>query len=383
MYVTLSENELEEIKGSTTYACCFNFLNVGLALYCDDKEPLQIFKGIYYSFITETLPEEFIDCYVLQKSKRYPGLCLVVADKLYRLGGGGGFDWAEMMIFQRIMELMENYLLLHAGVVSREGRAYIIYAPSRFGKTTLILNLVSRGYHFLSDEFCPVRMDDLTIMPFPRRVGLKQDSPFYPQVNKSNAFYLAHEQKLFLDCHDIFPGKTGKGSRAKCLIILSQTGDLTEEPEDDNSFYEMLLFNDNPVIIDYITQQTEIEIVHKYKRGYHMGYRLHIPRNKSLVTAFQEIWKKFENDIFCVGKVSESKPDFSCSPVITKMPKSEAVFEILIQLLNRSHSGRLMKKFSGKTMPVLMEVGRLINNVDCYRMKPGTLDEMADIIDNL
>jgi HprK-related kinase A len=69
-----------------------------------------------------------------------------------------------------------RFLLLHAAVVERHGRAIVLPGPSGAGKSTLCAALVARGWRLLSDEFAMVRPDNGLIQPHPRPIGLKNES---------------------------------------------------------------------------------------------------------------------------------------------------------------------------------------------------------------
>jgi HprK-related kinase A len=69
-----------------------------------------------------------------------------------------------------------QYLMLHAGVVERGGRALILPALPGSGKSTLSAGLASRGWRLLSDEFGLVRPALGDLMPLPRAIPLKNAS---------------------------------------------------------------------------------------------------------------------------------------------------------------------------------------------------------------
>jgi HprK-related kinase A len=64
-------------------------------------------------------------------------------------------------------------LLLHAAVVTQEGRALILSGPSGSGKSTLGTALLARGFRFLTDEIAMVRLQDGHLAPHPRPISLK------------------------------------------------------------------------------------------------------------------------------------------------------------------------------------------------------------------
>ena len=66
-----------------------------------------------------------------------------------------------------------QYLIIHAAVVERGGRALVLPAPPGSGKSTLCAALVARGWRLLSDELALVDLAGPTLMPMPRPISLK------------------------------------------------------------------------------------------------------------------------------------------------------------------------------------------------------------------
>lgn len=69
-----------------------------------------------------------------------------------------------------------SYLMIHAAVVERNGRAMILPAPPSSGKSTLCAAMVSRGWRLLSDEITLVSVDSGKVSPLPRPISLKNES---------------------------------------------------------------------------------------------------------------------------------------------------------------------------------------------------------------
>jgi HprK-related kinase A len=67
-----------------------------------------------------------------------------------------------------------RYLIVHAAVVEKDGRAVVLPAPPGSGKSTLCAALVGRGgWRLLSDELTLIRLSDGAIEPLPRPISLK------------------------------------------------------------------------------------------------------------------------------------------------------------------------------------------------------------------
>jgi HprK-related kinase A len=97
------------------------------------------------------------------------------------------------------------YLLLHAGVVERGGRAIVMPALPGSGKSTLTAALSLRGFRLLSDEFGVVRIEDARLLRMLRPLALKNESidviqrfeptavigPRFPKTHKGTVAHLA------------------------------------------------------------------------------------------------------------------------------------------------------------------------------------------------
>ncbi len=83
------------------------------------------------------------------------------------------FEWGLNWVFSH---RMHEYLLLHAAVVERDGRAIVFPAWPGSGKSTLAASLSCRGWRLLSDEFGIITFSGGQVLPFVRPVALKNQS---------------------------------------------------------------------------------------------------------------------------------------------------------------------------------------------------------------
>lgn len=97
-----------------------------------------------------------------------------------------------------------QYLMLHAAVLEKYGRALILPAYPGSGKSTLCAALMLRGWRLLSDEFGFVRPSDAVLLPMPRPIALKNRSieiigrfsdaaalgPTFPNTRKGSVAHL-------------------------------------------------------------------------------------------------------------------------------------------------------------------------------------------------
>jgi HprK-related kinase A len=98
-----------------------------------------------------------------------------------------------------------DQLLLHAGVVERDGAALLLPATPGSGKSTLSAALSQRGWRLLSDEFGALGPADGLLRPVLKPVALKNESidvirawspaavigPLFPKTRKGTVAHLA------------------------------------------------------------------------------------------------------------------------------------------------------------------------------------------------
>jgi HprK-related kinase A len=80
-----------------------------------------------------------------------------------------GLNWC-------ISEHAHQFLIIHAAVVERNGRALILPGAPGSGKSTLCADLVSSGWRLLSDEMALIDVKTTQLVPIPRPISLKNQS---------------------------------------------------------------------------------------------------------------------------------------------------------------------------------------------------------------
>jgi len=94
----------------------------------------------------------------------------------YRFRRCLGLSYLEWGLNYSVYRGCNSYLVLHAAVLERYGRALIILGNSGDGKSTLCSGLALSGWRLLSDELGLVRLSDGFISPLARPISLKNES---------------------------------------------------------------------------------------------------------------------------------------------------------------------------------------------------------------
>lgn len=92
------------------------------------------------------------------------------------LGLAQGFAMFEWCMNWCISSHANQYLIIHAAVLERHGRAAILAAPPGSGKSTLTAALANRGWRLLSDELALVDPATGGLVPLARPISLKNES---------------------------------------------------------------------------------------------------------------------------------------------------------------------------------------------------------------
>jgi HprK-related kinase A len=83
------------------------------------------------------------------------------------------FEWGLNLV---VALRSHSFLMLHAAVLERNGKALLLPAMPGHGKTTLCAGLSHRGWRAFSDEFGLIRPGTHEMIPVPRPMALKNDS---------------------------------------------------------------------------------------------------------------------------------------------------------------------------------------------------------------
>jgi len=158
------------------------------------------------------------------------------------------FEWGcNWLIGQR----MNHLLLLHAGVVERDGLALVMPALPGSGKSTLTAALSQRGWRLLSDEFGAFDPDGGVFRAMLKPVALKNEAigvlrrfapearfgPEFPKTRKGTVAHLAALPDAVARRHE--PARPGA-----FVLPKWQAGSPTRlEPLPENRLFPALAFN--------------------------------------------------------------------------------------------------------------------------------------------
>lgn len=84
--------------------------------------------------------------------------------------------WLFALVFEECCENLEEFQLLHAGVLVRDGKAVLLAGQTGTGKTTLTAALAANGWQYFSDELARIDSASCRVRSFPQAMVIKSGS---------------------------------------------------------------------------------------------------------------------------------------------------------------------------------------------------------------
>ena len=177
----LSSSELSDHLSTAGIALDFGSFRVNLRT--DIEELTEALTQLYSGFPVETEPaicDFFVRIGAPSRLRKFirPKVSAYIdnLDPFAPMPRDLAFPLFESTLNWCVASDIARYLLLHAAVMSRNGRAAIFPAPSGTGKSTLSALLSLAGWRLLSDEFAILTAEDGRLRASPRPISLKNES---------------------------------------------------------------------------------------------------------------------------------------------------------------------------------------------------------------
>ena len=392
------------------YRSYYRILNLDVFLDTDSAEFVQLFERDYGWFRTRsTSGNPGLSCSVRVRGEPESTFVLINHQNHSLNGHPAPLSCALQIVVRSLFEEIRGFLLLHAGVAAREGRAVMLAGPPGLGKTTLVLKLLESGFSFFSDDVCPVNWTTRLVHPFPRSLwieppeeaaragtalsrvlpheslspnpgyGIEQDNPSPSSAGHGRPYVpretMLRGRKVPIRTRELHT-PVGKGPcSADCLICL----DPGKDPE-PGCVVEVGLKPDmgDALLEDLATLDADIT-VERLRRG-PSEWRIRYPRDRGLASVMHRLLKKHERALWNVHRTDDIRPDFSQEPNLNPISRHEAAFLILRDL----KQGLPLQEDNGfpPVMPgrLLMQACEVLEKTRCYRMTLGRLERMRTLV---
>ena len=361
------------------------FFDLRANIKSDSAAYISRFARMYRRFQANGAPNQpQVEFTVLTQSDNAWGQPAMILDGEVRLLNDLGLleTYTYDGVLNAIVSGVRSHLLIHAGVVSRGDQGVILAADSGHGKTTLVLELVRRGFKFLSDEMAALGRADRRVYPFPRSLRVRPGTlelAGFPEAADGAAEWIG---KLLLDIEEIQPRGMGGPATIGHVVILQDPAEA-EWPEGPEREMGVLVDRLDEALLAAVRQIEGVsEAWPDTERGY-PTLRFRAVHRMSVLPQIEALCREQQVLVLDISKRTESQPTFEAPARIEAIPKSKAVIELLRRFQGGHKSALLQEEFGGSSTRLFMELADVIGQAKCCQLFVGPLDEMADLVCDL
>ncbi len=302
-----------------------------------------------------------------------------------------GFD-PVLVVYQQFLTEIQTQLaskaLLHgASLVDADGRVLLLAAPAAHGKTSLTLELLTRGFRFLSDDYSPFDLATGVVHPYPRATAIdlgglaRIPAPFREAASAPGAPRLLG--KAVVDVgrvlgEDIIAASPARLSR---VVLLTAT-----DPREPAAPPHTLLTVAGVVgararLERQIAAVEGVRITARDVRGSLFACQIELDHQRLPSASLAPILD--DPAVLFVERCAPRAPDFEGPPSAAPVARREAAVHLAQEMLNRRGGSRLVAGRRGGVTELFLELAAALAGASCWRVRPGSLGETADLVQRL
>jgi hypothetical protein len=387
--MTLTDQEArEKWEDRATFRRIYLFFGRPIEFLTDSESNFSAFDTIYRRFQQGSEPpsQKEIRPLFLLRERKPSGYVLYLNNQGIRIPSPSNRLELYMFLFNYLFDRIEDFFIVHGAALADQDHGLIIAAPSGRGKSTLTLELLARGKSFLSDELALISVRDGRLQAFPRALAVGRKDLKNVLSRKGEKFEnfepaLAHEGRVMFDVEELFPGQMAAHCRLQKIVFI-EPPPLTGSEAND-SLLEIGL----TALPEGLRQALlGIPVVKKVEQIQTLPYpvlRLTCQAETTLMARIQEVTGKHGVGIRSYYPEAKEGVDYLATPALIELKPLSGVTTLLRYVLNIPALTRSFPSSSGGRQHLLFRLARATRGVRFYRLTPGILSQMTDLIDGL
>jgi hypothetical protein len=291
-------------------------------------------------------------------------------------------EYVHSLILSSLYSQVSSHYLHHAAALSFEEKGIILTADSGYGKTTLTLALVQRGFRFLSDEIAALGRRDGLIYSFPRGLHIRKKTfnllNLPVPVEKASLWF----GKYLIDIDDIFPGMISKPASI-CYVFVLRNG---SNPRSDSSIsheFKAIVSHTNPAFLQQIREHSEIMGVQVSEEEEFPRLIIQTAHRMKVIPFLEKLCSQQGIIILDLIIREDGIANFSPTTKYERISKSQAALELLRRFLGGYKTPLLNSNNYQDSTRLMFELASLLRNAECYQITVGQLNEMVNVITDL
>jgi hypothetical protein len=276
---------------------------------------------------------------------------------------------------------VRDRVVLHASVLERAGAVTAFVGRTHAGKTTLSLALaLEKGVGFLSDEYCPVRIADGIVEPFPRALGIRRWTRGV--LAKRGALPEAREGEdeesgqIEVDPASLRGFRLGAGGPLRNLVVV--TGETGQR--EMKGIRDLDVEFVTPALLDDLRRVQGVTDVEPRPERPGAGYlvRVHVAEGAAVTGALLGICERHGMRLHGLLPAGAERPDFQEPPRLEVLEPFRGLVEVVRQTVNRT---TLEREIGDTSLPRLLDaIAPAFRGTRFFRLRPGPLDATVRLV---
>jgi len=274
---------------------------------------------------------------------------------------------------------LQDHVILHGAVLEHDDAVTAIVGRTHSGKSTLGLRLaLEPGFSFLSDEYCPIRLADGVVEPFPRSLGLRRQARLLLAQRGALAADVLASAALQID---VDPGnirglRIGGGGLLRSIVILSGEGVAALHGERrllDLQFVNPSVLGDLRAIAGVLAVQVIAE-----PAGFGTTVAIDVATSARVADDIIRVCRvDHRMELVSFLPANACRPDFTRPPVLKALAPVRGIIEVLRYVVNHAALARRL----GNGYPRLLDcLASRLGGVRFFSLCPGPLEETSRLL---
>lgn len=340
---------------------CYQFFDYSLEVRSDS---VLLLEDLDLSFGQFSAQEE-VDgniCYLVSDSSIFGMPALFFEGKRFSVFNGHLIDYAILLILNSLPCKVTTHYLFHAASLHYQGKGFVIAGDSGRGKSTLSLELLRRGFNFISDDIAALGASDHRIYPFP-----------FPLRLNEGGMKIIGQKGVYPACSSI--------CAFDYLICLSSWNGREKDlqREEKGSTYAVVDHIDEGMI-EELRKDLTIQDIRISRLGHFYQIEVAWKDRRVRFRQLEELCSRHEVFLFTMSDGNQETFNYQLTPTIEKMNPSRSALELYKSFRGGVSAWLYRKKFEASSGRFLLSMGELVKGVESYYLSPGKLNEMGDTI---
>jgi hypothetical protein len=284
-------------------------------------------------------------------------------------------DQQADIVIRAIYAHVESHLLFHAGVLAFPGAdndvaGVALIGPTGHGKTTLALELVRRGWGFLSDEIAALEVSTGVLWPFPRALRPRPGTLALLGINAPVV-----DGSPWFDIDQLFPDCLDNAAPLRFLYLLE-----SDLPSTETTLW-LSVSNVNRSLLAALEQIAEVAYLQVEENGRRLRLSGQDLNTNEVYYRIEEICREQKCRILDLSVQRTTPPTFQTVPRITTLSAADATLALLPHLQSGRRSRLWYGPWQGSPLALFRTLATRLHNVTCFRLNVGPLTATADLIE--